>query len=610
MLGSWWVTALAVLSVVVAAGGRLGPKCCGAGERLDARLRRCEAASPPAEAHLPLRGHWPNCSDGLMLRLAHPSPDRVQWLANGSLVLRSPTARGDHATTTFDADDFCVDAAADSDSYALLLCPCSRLQCFSKCCPFGFVKRCDEFDCRCVESKDVWVPIHDDLELPEELDITYEILEDNEPICENGSNVWIDDPSKMPYHLTSVWWKYPDGLVFDPLKYCGDFVNRKNLPMYQTIGYCEKSFPFESLFDIVAIVYIPAAVLLMLTLVVVALVPEHSSSVYGMVHRRALICHALSLMISNTVLGSYVLSTNDTLYCLATPMIMYFSLVAAAFWLNVLCINLACGFNNPRGTQGAKGKSGRSIFFYYSVYAWGASATMTALTAYMWHGKRIPKGWLRPTLMETRTCYWEDESRKMGTFAYYYGPMSGLLIVNAYLFCCTILGVRRLRRNSAVLEENGNKRFSQSVFLYVKLLWVMGVAEMAAELAAWAVNGGGFYFNIAAEIIDLARAAAIFVLCACNRRTVRGLRRRLRFCASANAADGAQKASRQHAPQPSAKGDSVASHSSAATLSTLCDDDRMPARGLEMAEVKTPRVDKHTDSGGGASLVVEGCAGE
>ncbi|GLH11175.1 Probable G-protein coupled receptor Mth-like 3 [Gryllus bimaculatus] len=420
----------------------LATKCCPDDEMLNTNLRECyknpitsydssedsvanRDTTNPARVewlpgHLQLRnsstvrrGHFPKCSSRLTLRLVDPPAGRAQLLVNGTLVLLSPTARGAAQRTLFRPEDFCMDlAAADGRRQRVfLLCPCDGLQCVSKCCAFGFAKTCEGLRCECVKHAEEWQPFHSgNIHASPTNSVAYEILEANEPPCPQGSHLWFDNPIYRPRHVLLHWWQYPNGHLFrDNLEKCGEIVIHNNSQLsYTTIGYCYLSLPFDGFFELGSMLHIPAAALLALTMITLATASEKSVSAHGWVHYRAMQCHIASLLVSNTILATYLLTEDKTMFCLTTPMAMYFSLVSAAFWLNVICVNMTCGFRSPKATPMINRRSGRRMFLYYSYYACGSSAVMTALTASMWYAQEVPHGWVRPTLMETRRCFWED----------------------------------------------------------------------------------------------------------------------------------------------------------------------------------------------------------
>ncbi|KAK7864029.1 hypothetical protein R5R35_006789 [Gryllus longicercus] len=390
---------------------------------------------------------------------------------------------------------------------------------------------CVNFRCKCKPYDAAWSPFHPQIPLPDE-DLPYEVVIDKNIPCSQDYystyNVFIGRP---PYMIQRFWEKYRE-----EGEMCADTI--AGLWGDPTMGMrrCMRKPPFIQILD--NWLHVPEALILLVAVTTLLVVPREKISAYSHVHDWSLFWHAACLLARSLLWTVYLVAWWA---CFITPIFVYFFSVGATLWLNVLCINMACGFWKPPGRpSGRKAGGSRLLFLCYSLYAWGATAAMTAFSSFMWFSLAAPRALLRPTLFETRTCFIEEEGDgKMATFAYFYGPVSWLLVVNALLFVATAVRVRYLRSSGGVLQgkESSTTTFRRSVVIYIKLLWLMGVVEMALEMVAWGSNDHIYYTTVAVACLDVLRAVAIFVFCCCNRRALRVLRARcadaLKFCACA-----------------------------------------------------------------------------
>ncbi|KAK7864030.1 hypothetical protein R5R35_006790 [Gryllus longicercus] len=489
-----------------------------------------------------------NCSNEQTVRLKTPrDANRFHWFSNGSLLLRSNTAWRKISEHLFNPEDFCVDTYTDNNGTlqtAILLCACNHVQCIKKCCPFGQALFCESFnDCDCQPYANEWRPTHPGVRPPKQ-DYSYEIIINRNVSCPEGYTTLVDTFEGYASYLVERFWRTL--LVDDQV--CGDTaIGVEDTPKHCMV-ICIKIVPFQFISELSYWIHIPEAAILAMVLVTILLVPRSKLSIYSYIHDWSLISHAVSLFARCVLWSVFLTGVRE---CAFIPLAVDFFSIAASFWLNVLCINMTCGFWEPTGARGSSARSGRRAVALYSLYAWGCSAALTAVTAALWFAWDLPDWVLRPTLHETRTCFIEEEGDgKKATFAYFYAPLGALLLFNAGLFAATAARMRQLQSGASTLDsknsrkQGGSFHGNSSVMIYIKLLWLMGVMEMAVEIASWVSNKNEYYNALIGSCIDLLRAAAIFVLCCCKRRTLVALRVRLSACPVARRCLGARAASK------------------------------------------------------------------
>ncbi|GLH13558.1 Probable G-protein coupled receptor Mth-like 4 [Gryllus bimaculatus] len=356
--------------------------------------------------------------------------------------------------------------------------------------------------------------------------------------------------------------------------YCKDLLRRRDgAPPQDALAFCE--LPSDSdLFEQVRPLHVVAAALLAVAVVAVVTQRPLRSTTHG----RALACHAACLMASNALQAAWFFTHVRRKGCdgfgeinsyLFAAYAIYYFLMAGAFWLNVISVNMARGFRRPQGAVAREGGGGwrrRWRRRLVLLYAWGLPAVLTAvcITAHQYEREAQRRGYATPTFFETRTCFVEyhrqsrdlhgnnvEEERKLGTVYYYYLPCGALVAVNAVCLVMTLCRIRELRRDALCLKREPG--LLQSALLYVKLLLTAGVLELGLEATVWAFrphlahSKQNFYhaqhvsyvFSAIGSFLDVARAGAVLWLAVGRERARvawRSLRDRftLRLCPNAS----------------------------------------------------------------------------
>ncbi|GLH12463.1 G-protein coupled receptor Mth2 [Gryllus bimaculatus] len=563
-----------VLCLTTATEGRILRKCCPSEQVLndhgecvtDAVEVKFSTVSPDSEddysdidsssVHFN-ESHRLKCDYWDTMVLSWNATDRYSLVENGSLLLYAPSAEGATKHVLFAPEEFCTDVAAHSRSRVIKVCPCKKIICLRKCCPVGHVYNFSSGP-RCIKSNDsTWEP-HLITSSTANRQLAYSVLEDRMPKC-NGFHNFASTAFVPPDLLNGFWWEYPTGKAFQNRQLCKELIYGGKFEMSVI---CEEVSPWDRVLK--PLWHVPAALLLATTLVTLVLCPELRVGTHG----RALFCHAAALLVVNVVLafnakhtffgvphGSYVVLRKGA------DIIVHYAVWAAALWLNSICINIGLGFRTNGTTRSAETE--RRNFIWFSLYSWGLPVIITTIVVVL---RALPHSSVpflyKPTMIETRSGHYELEGLlKLTSFAYYFAPMSFLLIVNFAMFIFTSTKVFELRRASRMItkyrtksmkteegektrgkkvsrtdapdmeNQNGNSATNtKSMLLYARLLGTMGVLEMVVEIATWATNHY-FWYEATMDGVDLLRAACVFSLTCCKRRVLRMLRERLKGCA-------------------------------------------------------------------------------
>ncbi|GLH03520.1 G-protein coupled receptor Mth2 [Gryllus bimaculatus] len=171
---------------------------------------------------------------------------------------------------------------------------------------------------------------------------------------------------------------------------------------------------------------------------------------------------------------------------------VYFFLVAANVWVNVLTLDIADGLRRPLHERavGDTGRWKRTIIF--SIYAWGFAAVLTSFAA---HAEFNPQSTLpKPTYLETRTCRFEECGYlgRHATLTYYYGPIGTLFLVNLAIYAYLAIRLDQLNADSEMVDEqamNDPAPSHRSGTIFFRLLMMMGTIEWVVEFTMWGLRG-------------------------------------------------------------------------------------------------------------------------
>ncbi|XP_018801466.1 PREDICTED: G-protein coupled receptor Mth2-like, partial [Bactrocera latifrons] len=193
-------------------------------------------------------------------------------------------------------------------------------------------------------------------------------------------------------------------------------------------------------------------------------------------HGKCLACYLFSLP-NRTLLIVVVnlgISKFDYVACATLGFVNYYIFTAVFFWLNVICFNL---WQNFRITNvSIQLSTERKQFLYYSLYACGVPAIMTAITVTLQYsdlpeelksGIGVSHCWLNTT--------------NWSAMIYFYGPCLLLIVFNIVLFSLTmkkILTTRRELRKLTGDDFRMQRLHSQqnNVWLFFRLFTIMGIS--------------------------------------------------------------------------------------------------------------------------------------
>ncbi|KXJ82612.1 hypothetical protein RP20_CCG012774 [Aedes albopictus] len=240
---------------------------------------------------------------------------------------------------------------------------------------------------------------------------------------------------------------------------------------------------------------------LLATLLIYAWIPELRN-----IHGKSLICYIFALTNAYIVLLIMHFGSN-AIPCEAQGYLLYFFVLVAFFWLNVMCFDIFWTFSS-----GVVIKNERKRFLYYSLYAWGCPLVLVVLVA-IFENTELIEDHLRPGFGINNCSFYTD---KMVQFLYLYLPLLILIAANLYFFIVTAVRIIRVQRATEAALKNDSRRHNRfendrhRFTLYLRLFIVMGVT-WTFEIISWAMENSIWIFYVV-DVCNCLLGVMIFFL--------------------------------------------------------------------------------------------------
>ncbi|XP_020293030.1 probable G-protein coupled receptor Mth-like 10 [Pseudomyrmex gracilis] len=203
--------------------------------------------------------------------------------------------------------------------------------------------------------------------------------------------------------------------------------------------------------------------------------------------------------------------------CVSIAFVIQFSFVACFFWLNVMCIetwSLVCHHVSHRSYRRIQSKT---LFFYYSIWAWGSSAILILVSMAMDLSPTIPMTYVKPTF-GTESCWFKSDAEAM---PYFYVPVGLLLLMNTILFILTAVKISRYQQEQLALRQMSRnqhsdrdqrlfRRLTRTFIVCLVLFFLMGL-NWTMELISWFAGGDPLDWS-AFDLINALQGVLIFGL--------------------------------------------------------------------------------------------------
>ncbi|XP_063364470.1 probable G-protein coupled receptor Mth-like 3 isoform X1 [Cydia amplana] len=412
-------------------------------------------------------------------------------------------------------------------------CVCLKKTCIRKCCPVGqgYTKK------TCVDVTEPFdPPIWDDHVPQRGMSVSRFSLVSGIVRCrENFVRLRINGTVKGDFRLLV------DGRLFiqvpgsvnpwqkrDPDEYCIDsFIQEHEDGSTSTKLDALVCFPQDeedsSSYIVSSTCMLISSAFFIVTIAVYALLPELQN-----LHGRVLMVYLACMCVGFTFLAAMqiMITVNNTTItiCMGLTFVIYFALLSAFFWLNVMCFDIWWTFSGKRGLSFEK-LSMRARFCAYAAYAFGFPTGLTIILAAL-EFSGLPLHPAMPMLRQ-QGCFLHGTSRLL----YLYGPMLVLCVANIVFFILTAWKINQIKqqmqktlksKDSATTDQHRNDR--QRLLLYVKLFTIMGI-NWILEV----ISGQYPQTNTVFRIIDAYNVMIgvfIFIIFVCKRKIFRLMKKR------------------------------------------------------------------------------------
>ncbi|VVC28344.1 Methuselah ectodomain, domain 2,Methuselah, N-terminal domain,GPCR, family 2-like,GPCR, family 2 [Cinara cedri] len=253
--------------------------------------------------------------------------------------------------------------------------------------------------------------------------------------------------------------------------------------------------------------FVVGALFLAATLLIYVVLPELRVTV----HSGNLIAHTACLFVSYATLAATTLVRDVFNYyaCVVAGFVIQFSFLAAFFWLNVMCADIAWTFSGFRLLlYSNKIENEKKKYIIYSAYAWGCSIGISLLTALAEFTKLFGDRKYKPTFGQ-KDCWF---SNKLSVGVFFYLPIGLLLLTNFILFLFTAFRIVFIRRDTSKVLNRQTNQNNMRLSLYLKLFCLMGVT-FVFEVISWAVTAPPYYWYVTDAVNSLRGVFVFFIFC-------------------------------------------------------------------------------------------------
>ncbi|CAH0585535.1 unnamed protein product [Chrysodeixis includens] len=421
-------------------------------------------------------------------------------------------------------------------------CECSEKVCARKCCPLGTGYVLEEK--KCVPVLDGFnPPVWEEHTLLKGYNATenmYFLIGKMNCTRDKGEIRIPLEPAIDTYHLRTDGELYvdipsniPPVIIYKPDKYCIDtFVNEKNETQLNAL-ICFVTKPDNNNYALSSSCMLISCFFILLTVAVYAFLPE-LRNLHGMVLMAYLLSFFVGFLFFATMQILILRKEISQEECTVLTFIIYFSLLSAFFWLNVMCYDIWWTFSGKRATSGRHG-SVMKRFCCYAGYAFGVPTVLTVILGALEFSDLPMQHPLLPKL-RLQGCFLYGTSKLI----YLYGPIVVLCVANLIFFTLTAIKIAQIKRDTEMLRSKDSSTHDQDrkdtqrmnlscsrFSLYVKLFAVMGVNWILEVVSSFYPEADFFWqfsdaYNVLVGLI-------IFIIFVCKKKTFKLIKKRIQY---------------------------------------------------------------------------------
>lgn len=417
----------------------------------------------------------------------------------------------------------------DNSTGVLRGCVCLKRNCMRKCCPLGqvYYKR------NCSDSGDVFAPpiwtkysILTNINVSKEFHVIYK-----RQLCES-SRVRLSGVASN-YHLRldgrlyiEIPTSIPPWTIRTADSYCLDTFVTEDANGVKTSKLdalvCFNDETNEDHYVLSSTCMLISCFFILATVAVYFWLPELRN-----LHGKVLVSYLLSLFVGFLFLATMqIMLTLDNIsnaHCLVFSFFIYFFLLSAFFWLNVMSFDIWWTFSGKRGLSLEK-LSSQGRFHVYSMYAFGVPTALTILLISL-EFSGLPPHPLLP-LLQHQGCFLYGISKLI----YLYGPILILCLLNTTFFFLTMLRISKINKETAVLKSkesathDQHRNDKQRFILCLKLFLIMGINWLLEVFSAIYPEPRNFWRYT--DAYNVLIGLTIFIIFVCKKKIFRLMKKR------------------------------------------------------------------------------------
>ncbi|XP_033192022.2 putative G-protein coupled receptor Mth-like 3 [Bombus vancouverensis nearcticus] len=273
-----------------------------------------------------------------------------------------------------------------------------------------------------------------------------------------------------------------------------------------------------------------SCIFLFLTLIVYLSLP-----VLQNLHGKTLMCHIASLLVGYlclTVIPWITVENDSVTPCGIVGYIMFFSMMSAFSWLNVMCFDIWQTFGK---VHSIRSQNHNKRFLLYGVYAWGVSMFIMFICILSDQMHILPEN-LRPEF-GLESC-WFNSPMGHAELIFFTAPVTIQLITNIVFFILTAKECNKVKAEISKVSslDVRSKRFHSDktkFIMNVKLFVVMGMSWSAEVVSKLLKTYTGVQYQdelfYVTDVVNSLQGVLIFVLFVVKRRVHKALKKRLGY---------------------------------------------------------------------------------
>ncbi|XP_054743814.1 G-protein coupled receptor Mth2 isoform X1 [Anastrepha obliqua] len=251
---------------------------------------------------------------------------------------------------------------------------------------------------------------------------------------------------------------------------------------------------------------------------------------------KILICLVSNLFAAylGIALGQLIPTNNDNI-CFVSGYFIYFCLMAAFAWMNVMCFDIWQTFGSAKKRRGFQtNETGR--FLLYSLYGWGLPTLMTIITVSLAKSDLLSEN-LRPNFKQGR-CWFTYGTFASANLLFFSGPIGVLSLINFVLFLLTLRYCNRVKREIFRMQSsNAEKPVLRRRFfvdkarfaMNTKLFIVMGITWFMEILSIILYDRKQMFFWVISDSFNVLLGVFVFFIFVFKKRIWHSILTKLGF---------------------------------------------------------------------------------